>query len=405
LETETRQDVDSSDQRLVERVGLYALLVNLALGGLNLALAVFSGSLALTAAAVDSAADIVASLAVWAGLRLSQRKSRSFPYGLYKIENVTSVVVALLILVAGYEIARAALRSEGTVPRVTVWIVIGAAVSVVVPLLFGRYAARMGERTGSPSLIAEGRHRQVDALSSLVVVTSLGANYLGWAVDRWAAAIVLLFIIHSGWELLSDGMRVLLDASLESETLRQVREIIESEPGVIEVRSLTGRNSGRYRFIEAEITVRMQEIDRAHALSRRLESQIRRQIERVDRVLIHYEPKQREFTRHALPLADPDGALSEHFGEAPYFALVDLKDESGQEIRREVVSNPHLGVSKAKGIRVAEWLITQKVDVVLAKERLQGKGPEYVFEAAGVEMKDAEAMTLNETMSKLRGEG
>ena len=395
----------SEDQSLVEQVGLYALLINLVLGGLNLALAAFSGSLALTASAVDSATDVIASLTVWVGLRISQRKSRTFPYGLYKIENLTSVIVALFIFLAGYEIVRAVLRPEAAGPRVTIWVIVGTAAGVVIPLLFGRYAVRIGERTGSPSLVAEGRHRRVDALSSVVVLTAVGANYLGWKVDRWAAIAVVIFIAHAGWELLTDGMRVLLDASLESETLDRIREIIESEPGVVEVQSLTGRNSGRYRFIEAQVRVRMRDIEKVHFLSEGLEARIKEDIGRVDRVLLHCEPRRREFTRYAFPLTDPQGALSEHFGEAPHFALVDLRSERGEEIHREITANPHIDVSKAKGIRVAEWLIAQKVDVVLVKESLQGKGPEYAFHDAGVEMREPRALTLDEVISELREGG
>jgi len=396
---------EQAEQRAIERVGGYALAINVALGGLNLALATVSGSLALAAAAVDSATDVIASLAVWMGLRISRRKSRAFPYGLYKIENLTSVIVALLIFLAGYEIARATLRPSAPPPRVTAWVIVGAAVGVVVPFLFGQYALRVGRRAGSPSLTAEGQHRRVDALSSLVVLAAVGANYLGWAVDRWAALVVLAFIVHSGWELLADGMRVLLDASLDADTLNQVRELIESEPGVVAVRSLTGRNSGRYRFIEAEVGVRVRDIERAYVLSRRLEARIKEEIGRVDRVLLHCEPLRREFVRYAFPLAAPNGALSDHFGEAPHFALVDLRDRTGEEVRREVVANPHLEIPKAKGIRVAEWLITQKVDAVLMRESLQGKGPEYVFRGAGVEMRETQARTLDEAISELRREG
>jgi cation diffusion facilitator family transporter len=401
-ETSVKEDPARADQRLIERVGLYALLVNLALSGLNVAMAAVSGSLALTASAVDSVTDVISSLAVWAGLRLSQHRSRTFPYGLYKIENVSSVIVALLIFVAGYEVARAALRPEMMQPRVTIWVVAGAVAGVVVPLIFGGYAKGVGERTGSPSLLAEGEHRRVDALSSLVVVVAVGASYLGWAVDRWAAAVVVIFIARSGWELLTDGMRVLLDASLEPETLARVREIIDAEPGVVEVQSLTGRNSGRYRFLEAEVGVRVRDVERAHVLSQRLETRIKAQIGRVDRVVIHCEPRRREFTRYALPLTDLQGTISEHFGEAAYFALVDLRTEGGEEQRREVVANPHRTVSKAKGIRVAEWLMGQEVDVVLAKESLSGKGPEYAFTSAGVEMSQIEADTVSQALSSVR---
>ncbi len=371
---------------VVERVGLYAFLVNLLLVGLKAALATLSGSLALTADAVDSATDTVASLAVWLGLRISRRKSAAFPYGLYKVENITSVVVAILIFFAGYEIARNALYTRETRPQITPWVLVGAGLTVIIPYLFSRYAVWMGQRANSPSLIAEGRHRQVDVLSSLIVLAAIASNYLGLALDRWAAVVVVIFIAYAGWELLADGMRVLLDASLDAETLAQVRRIIEAQPSGAEVKGVMGRNSGRYRFIEAEITLRVRDLEKAHIVSRQIEAEIRAQVPHVDRVLIHYEPLARTVIRYAAPLADSGGTLSQHFGEAPYFTLADVKADTRELLRQEILANPHQAVEKAKGIRVAEWLVEQKVDVVLIRESLRGKGPEYVFADAGVEL-------------------
>jgi predicted Fe-Mo cluster-binding NifX family protein len=51
---------------------------------------------------------------------------------------------------------------------------------------------------------------------------------------------------------------------------------------------------------------------------------------------------------------------------------------------------------------VAEWLVAQKVDVVLAKASLHGKGPVYVFRDAGIELRQAEADTLAEVVQGLQ---
>jgi len=84
---------EDKETKLVERVGFLSFLVNLGLSGLKAALACSSGSLAITASMIDSATDSAASLAVWGGLKLSTRKTRAFPYGLYKMENVIKVVM------------------------------------------------------------------------------------------------------------------------------------------------------------------------------------------------------------------------------------------------------------------------------------------------------------------------
>ena len=188
---------------------------------------------------------------------------------------------------------------------------------------------------------------------------------------------------------------MLLDASLDTETLAQVRQVIESDPATAQIKTLTGRNSGRYRFLEAEVTLRSVDLKKAHAISQRIESAIREAVPHVERVLIHYEPTVSTHRRDAFPLADPDGRLSEHFGEAPYFALVTCRLSDHAVEKQEVVQNPHREVEKAKGIRVAEWLVSQKVDRVILRESLQGKGPEYVFHDAGIEMIRTEAETVS----------
>jgi predicted Fe-Mo cluster-binding NifX family protein len=212
-------------------------------------------------------------------------------------------------------------------------------------------------------------------------------DFLPITFDHVAAGLVVVFIARSGWELLSDGMRVLLDASLNPQTLDQVRKIIESEPMVTEVRWLAGRNAGRFRFIETHVVMRTVDLAKAHVTSHRIEAEIRKQVPHVERVVIHYVPQARKYLHVAVPLTDMTGKVSDHFGGAPYFALVLLRLADGQIERQQVVANPHTDVAKAKGIRVAEWLVNQKVDVVAVKEDLHKKGPAYVFADAGVELK------------------
>jgi cation diffusion facilitator family transporter len=385
-------------------MGIYSLAVNLFLAALKAALAVLSGSLALAADAVHSSVDVVGSLVVLGGLIIARRKSKAFPYGLYKVENVAAIVVALLIFLAGYEIAREAWQGAARVVTASPAILAGAVLAVVIPLAFSRYEARLARTTNSPSLAADSCHFQTDVLSSAVVLIALAGSRLGWPLDRIGAAAVVIFIARAGWELLADGMRVLLDASLDVETLAKVRSIVEAEPAVAAVKSLTGRNAGRYRFLEAEVTLRTHDLDKAHAISQRLEEDIRRAIAHVDRVLIHYEPTARERLRYAIPLANLNGAISQHFGEAPYFALVTIRLSDGAVERQEIVANPYTELPKAKGIQVAKWLVGQKVDVVLVKESLHDKGPEYVFANAGVEMHDVVADTLAATLATLKPE-
>jgi cation diffusion facilitator family transporter len=391
----------------VERWGWYSIGINVLLAAINLGIALASGSLAVRAEMVHNAVDFLTAVAVLIGLKLSKRKSKEFPYGLYKLENVITVGLAVMIFVTAYEIARDALFTPAqvaTVYRVDPWMLGGVIVATIIPLVFSHFELQVGQEANSPALIADAREYRAHVFTTGVVFAALLGQWFNLPLDRIAALVIVVAIGKTGWELLSDGMRVLLDASLDPDTLLDIREIILDEPTVAELKWVTGRNAGRFRFVEAELTLRVQDLEKAEAVTRSIEAQINQAVPHVERVLIHAEPMERTHLRYAAPLAEADGLLSEHFGEAPYFALVRLRLADGVIEEGRTLANPFLQEERAKGIRVAEWLVDHKVDVVFLKESLRGKGPTYVFGDAAVEMRETDAATLDDALESARGE-
>ena len=248
-------------------------------------------------------------------------------------------------------------------------------------------------------MISDALEYRIHVFTTGVVFAALVGQWVNVPLDRIAALFIVIAIVKTGWSLLSDGMRVLLDASLDAETLVQVREIIVTDPAVTALRWVTGHNAGRFRFLEAEVVLRVRELAQAEAAVQRMDAAIRAAVPHIERVLIHAAPQERTHTRVAIPLATPEGTLSPHFGEAPYFALVTVRLTDGAVTAQAVLLNPHQGEEKAKGIRVAEWLVAQKADAVLLREDLSGKGPVYVFGEAGIEMQLTEAATLAEALT------
>ena len=92
-------------------------------------------------------------------------------------------------------------------------------------------------------------------LANAVVLAGLISNFSGFNLDRVAAFIIVFFIAWAGGKILLDGIRVLLDASLDYQTLSLAEKLILDEPRVTEIQNLIGRNSGRYKFIEASIVL------------------------------------------------------------------------------------------------------------------------------------------------------
>lgn len=383
------------------RVALYSLLFNLALVAAKLTLSALSGSLALRADAIHSTVDVMASLALILGVKISERKSESFPLGLYKVENLASIAISFLLFLTAYEIVLEAVRGEALPINYQGWVLYAVAAIIPLPYLFGSFQIKVGERTGSPSLIADGVQHKADVLTSSLVFLALIAQSISLPLDRIAAVIIALVIVKEGWGILVDGMRVLLDASVDAQTLKRIRALILEAPEVVSIKELVARNSGRYLFVQADLILRLVDLKRAHLASERIESRIKRELPQVDRVQIHYEPIEQNIRRYATPLEDVRGTLGEHFGESPYFALMDIDFKEMKLLRQEIVANPHKDISKGKGLKVAQFLMAFKPDVIFSKEGLEGKGPGYVFAEAGVETFQTEAKTMEELVGDI----
>jgi cation diffusion facilitator family transporter len=388
----------------VERWGWYSIGVNILLAAINAGLAVASGSLAVEAEMVHNLVDLLTAIGVLVGLKLSTRKTKDFPYGLYKLENIVTVILAGMVFFTAYEIARDALFAPVRQATVDLWMLIGVVIAVIIPLVFSHFELRIGQAANSPALIADAKEYRAHVFTTGVVFAALLAQWFDFPIDRVAALAIVVAIAKTGWDLLADGMRVLLDASLSADTILEIREIITAEPAVAELKWLTGRNAGRFRFVEAEIALRVRDLEKAEAVTRRIEAHIRQAVPYLERVLIHAEPMVRTHLRYAVPLADHAGTLSEHFGEAPYFALVVARLADRSITEQQIVVNPHLEEEKAKGIQVAEWLVAQKVDAILLKESLRGRGPTYVFGDAGVEIQKTAATVLSEAITAALGQ-
>jgi len=380
-------------------MGWYSILVNVALFTLNLAMALYSGSLALRAELAHNVLDLTASLAVLVGVTLSEHKSRAFPYGLYKVENMVSVFIGFATFVTGYEIVKDALFSAPHSPDVTPIMLGGVAVAAAIPLAFSRYEMRIGRATNSPSLIADATEFRAHILSSGVVFAAITGQLLGFPVDRIAALAIVIWIAYAGWGLISDGMRDLLDASLDMETMDAVRALVSSRPEVVSIKSLIGRNSGRYRFIEAEVALRVTDLERAHHIAEDIEESILGEVPHVERVLIHTEPAPHDRARVAVPLATSEGAVAAEFGKAPLFAIAEVRAADGVAENLQMVENPYTVEGKGRGLKVARLLMSRRVDVVLTRESLEGKGPGYAFQLAGVQIVETEATTLQAALA------
>ncbi|MEG3072010.1 MAG: cation diffusion facilitator family transporter [Candidatus Syntrophopropionicum ammoniitolerans] len=366
------------------RVALYSILLNLTIMLGKGFLAFLSGSTALLAETIHSASDLVASFATFIGIRISHLKGKAFPFGLYKVENFVSLISAGFIFFGGYEIAKESFFGSSSLELKNLLAFAGLTLIAIIIFLFSNYESRKAEELNSPGLKADSRRLYSDLASIIVVLLGLLGVWLGYSnFDRAAAIIVVIFIARAGWRILLDAMKSLLDASVETTTLDIIRNVVEADPRVKGIRSIIARNSGSVIFINLVITLNLKGLKEAHEASEEIAASVRKAVP---------TPKRCKFTTNLISrniFWQPypyrlDGRISDHFGSAPYIALVKLKRTSHQVLQHDILPNPYSTDEKAKGIHLSQLLIQKGVDVIYTRESLEGKGPAILIERANV---------------------
>jgi cation diffusion facilitator family transporter len=288
----TRRD-DSGDRREANRaVGTSA--VGLALTGLfELALALLSGSVGLLGDALHNLSDVSTSAVVFLGFRLSRRPSTdTHPYGWERAEDLAGLGVALVIwasaLFAG-AVSVHKLLEHGRTGDLGLAMA-AAAVGIVGNQVVARYKLRVGRRIRSATLVADGKHSWLDAMSSAGALLGLAgvATGLRWA-DAVAGLLVTAFIAHVGWEVTGDLLEHLMDG-VEPGILASAVSATETVPSVSHAHA-RARWTGRSLVIEVEgyLNPRTALID-AQLLSGQVEAAVARAVPEATAVLWSARP-------------------------------------------------------------------------------------------------------------------
>jgi len=273
-----------------KKISLFSVGINLFLSLIKIAGGMVSGSAALVADGVHSLSDLAASLSVYVGIVISNKKSDLFPHGLYKVENLVALISAFAIFFAGYEIAKDVLFGEGTpIKNLTAALVV-LGITVVTTYLYSRWERKKAIELNSPSLLADSEHIKTDFYTAIVVLVGVLGQYFGYPIiEKLAVVVVVYFIFHSGFEILKEAIKVLLDASLDHESMENIRTILKEEPLIESINTITGRNAGSFKFVQLDLSLKTNSLTEAHDLAHDIEKKIKEEMPFVEKVVVHYQ--------------------------------------------------------------------------------------------------------------------
>lgn len=278
------------------RITLLGLLVNSGLALIKLLAGIVGHSYALIADAIESMADIFASLVVWRGLHVAgQPADDEHPYGHGRAESLAALIVGLMLFGAGIGIAVQAVREIITPHHgpaaFTLFVLVGVVAAKEVMFRVMRRAARRAE---SGALLVDAWHHRSDALTSLAAGIGISIALLGgpgWeAADDWAALAASGVIVFNAARLIRVPIHELMDADVPR-VAAEARRIAGGIEGVLGVEKVFARKLGVEYWVDMHLEVDpAMPVRRAHALAHAVEDAIRAGMPQVRKVLIHVEP-------------------------------------------------------------------------------------------------------------------
>ncbi len=278
---------------MIQRVLLGVLVLNLAVAIAKLGYGVLSNSLSMSADGLNSLLDGASNVVGLAGLAIAARPpDPNHPYGHRRFETLTSLAIALFMILALLEIVQQSVHriQTGEHPEVTVISFVVMITTLVINVLITNWERRVGGRLRSSILLADSRHTGSDVFVTLSVIAGLIAVRLGliWA-DIALAVVVAAVIAWGAWMIIREAALSLSDVAVAS--TQSIEEAARSVVGVRGVHNIRTRGAEGMIWVDLHIQVDPDmHVDEAHEIASQVAERVERQIGLTSDVTVHIEP-------------------------------------------------------------------------------------------------------------------
>jgi cation diffusion facilitator family transporter len=281
------------DLKMAERGARVSIIAYIALSLLKLGIGYLAHSKALSADGLNNTTDIIASVAVLVGLKISRKPADDdHAYGHFRAETIASLVASMIMLAVGidvlYNAAHSVLFFKAEAPDL-----ISAAVAIlcaVVIYIVYRYNKRIAIKINSAGLMAAAKDNLSDAWVSIGTAVGIVASQFGlpW-IDPLAAVIVGILIVRTGWEIFREASHNLTDG-FDKERLDNITEAVKKVSGVKKVKEIRARVNGNNVLIDVIVGVSPDlTVVEGHSISEDIEEDLRKEFN-ITEVIIHVEP-------------------------------------------------------------------------------------------------------------------
>lgn len=247
---------------------IVGILCNLLLSVFKIAVGYITGSISITADGFNNLSDMGSSIVTMVGFKLSNKPADSdHPFGHGRIEYMSAFIVAVLILLVGFELLKSsltALISGEAAPTYSLTAIIILAVSVAIKLWMFIFNRKIGKKIDSDSLIATAQDSLNDTVATVSILIAAAVSYyftLPFNLDAVMGIAVAVFILISGINAAKETLNSILGAPPEKQIIEDIENIIMSYEQFVGIHDLIVHSYGPGRqFASVHVEV-PQDID------------------------------------------------------------------------------------------------------------------------------------------------
>jgi cation diffusion facilitator family transporter len=258
---------------------------------------VLGNSYALIADAIESTADIFASILVLFGLKYANKPADdNHPYGHGRAEPLITFIVVGFLITSATVIAYESFYNIGRKHDLPAsWTLIILGIIIIWKEISFRLVLKKSKETNSSSLEADAWHHRSDAVTSIAAFIGISiAVYMGEgyeSADDWAALFASGFILYNCYKIFRPALGEIMDEHRYADLELRIREISASVEGIVTTEKCFIRKAGMIFHIDLHAVVNGTiSVKEGHDLAHKLKDTLRQEIIELGHVLIHVEP-------------------------------------------------------------------------------------------------------------------
>jgi cation diffusion facilitator family transporter len=285
----------AASARMASRIALAGIVTSALLATVKIAVGVAAHSVAVVSDGIESSADFVTASLVFVGLWIAAKPAdQDHPYGHGRFEILAGLGIGMLLAAVGAAICVGSVqqRDVAHVPGLfSVWALVA---SIAVHGTFATLKVRVGRRSGSASLTADGYHDLVDLCSGCVALTAvLISNFIPGlhAADHYGGFVIGLIVIFLGLRVSRETSLQLMDTMPDNAQMEQIRAAALHVPGALAVEKCYARKTGlRYHVdLHLEVDPSLTVLE-SHGIGHQVQLRVKTELDWVEDVLVHVEP-------------------------------------------------------------------------------------------------------------------